>query len=102
MKSYSGLFLSLFVVIFAIIYMILEGVYYKTKFTVSYSQHFVEENDKKDQKINFGFRLDQKWKEAIAIKLYDSYNNILDDSKVKFCDENLNEIKNGFPHDNNN
>ena len=46
--------------------------------------------------------MDQKWKEAIAIKLYDSYNNILDDSKIKYCDENLNEIKNDFSHNNNN
>lgn len=91
--SCSGLILSFCILAYSLFYIIFEMFQYRTYYTVSYSPDFVKINDEKDKKITFGFRLDPKWKEAIDINIFYSNNQLIDKNKVKFCDENLNEIK---------
>lgn len=91
--SCSGLILSIGTLLYSLGYIISEMAQYRAYYTVSYSPDFVKINDEKDKKITFGFRLDPKWKKAIDINIFDSDNQLIDKNIIKFCDENLNEIK---------
>ena len=93
-KSSCGICLSYFFIICCIFIIILRIILYKKSFTVTFSKEWIKSKDINEE-ITFGFKIGDNWRKEIDIKIYDWNNNIFNDSsKIKYCDENLAEIKN--------
>lgn len=91
-KSKFGIIITVLFSFYFIIYLTFEIINYNNNYNLSYSENFITNSDV-EQKITFGFRIDQKWIDKININIFDSYNKIIDKNLIKICDENLNEIQ---------
>ena len=90
-KSHLGTLISFGFLITFLCVLIYTIINYPKSYQIAFHELFIEDKDK-EPIITFGFRTSE---ENIINEIYDSNNQLLNNSILKICDENLNEIKNG-------
>lgn len=90
-KSHLGTLISIIFFIYCIITTIIEIQNYSKSYKISFHELFTDYNDN-EQVISFGFKIPY---DIIKYVIYDSNNNVINDTIIKKCDENLNILKDG-------
>ena len=91
MKSISkNIFILIYVLTF-LIFLHFLSFSYKSQSKISFSQLFIQDEDY-EQKMTFGFLIENNWTDKINIELFDSNNNPIFNNDA--CDEILNLLTN--------